>query len=111
MKRGTTPTLPIRIRMSFENIKSIEFIFKEQPSEYAKSLLYKIFDKNIPVLEKEDSSFVVGVKLTAEETMKLPAGEIYIDTRIVLEGDVIPKTKMVKKDVLDTLFGQVYKVD
>lgn len=112
MKRGTTPTLPIRINMPFDNVQRVEFIFKKVPSEYGKTLLYKIFEKEIPIREGDTSkSFIVDVSLTAEETMSLPAGEVYIDTRITLTGNLIPKTNMVKSDVKETLFREVYRSD
>ena len=111
MKRGTTPTLPIKIKMPFENITRIEFIFKKDASEYANTLLHKIYDGNIPVSEQNETDFVVDVKLTAEETMRLCVGEIYMDTRIVLTGDFIPETKLAKINVNETLFRQVYQSD
>lgn len=111
MKRGTTPTLPIKIKMPFSNVQSIEFIFKTDISEYANKLLYKKFEDNIPVKEYNDNDFVVELKLTAEETMRLAVGDVYMDTRIVLTGDIIPETQITKLYVNDTLFRQVRQND
>lgn len=111
MKQNTTPTLLIKIKMPFENITRIEFIFKKEVSEYANTLLHKIYDSNIPVTEQNDADFVVGVELTAEETMRLCAGEVFMDTRIVLTGGYIPETSIAKINVNETLFRQVYQSD
>lgn len=111
MKRGTTPTLPIKIKMPFSNVKSIEFIFKKDISEYSNTLLYKVFENNIPVKEQGDTEFVVELSLTAEETMRLSVGDVYMDTRIILTGDLIPETKIIKVNINDTLFRQVYEDD
>lgn len=111
MKRGTTPTLPIKINMPFDNIKSIEFIFCKDKTEYSNTLLYKAFEDNIPVKEQRDNDFVVELSLTAEETMRLSAGDVYMDTRIVLTGGLIPDTSIEKVNISDTLFRQVYKSD
>lgn len=111
MKRGTTPTLPIKIKMPFGNVKSIEFIFKKDVSEYSNTLLYKAFENNIPVKEQGDDYFVVELSLTAEETMRLSVGDVYMDTRVILTGDLIPETQIVKFNVNDTLFRQVYEND
>jgi hypothetical protein len=111
MKRGTTPTLPIKIKMPFSNVKSIEFIFKKDVSEYSNALLYKAFENNIPVKEQSDIEFVVELSLTAEETMRLSVGDVYMDTRIILTGDLIPETKIIKVNINDTLFRQVYEDD
>lgn len=111
MKRGTTPTLPIKIKMPFSNVQSIEFIFKTDISEYANKLLYKKFEGNIPVKEQNDNDFVVELKLTADETMRLSVGDVYMDTRIVLTGDIIPETQITKVNVNDTLFRKVYEDD
>lgn len=111
MKRGTTPTLPIKINMPFSNIKSIEFIFCTDKTEYSNTLLYKAFEGNIPIKEQNDNDFVVGLSLTAEETMRLSAGDVYMDTRIVLTGNLIPETSIEKVNISNTLFRQVYKSD
>ena len=112
MKRNTTPTLPIKINMPFENVTRIEFIFKKNASEYATTLLHKVFEDEIPVRDGDTSkSFTVNLKLNAEETMRLSEGDVYMDTRIVLTGNLIPSTKIVKINVAETLFREVYRSD
>ena len=43
MKRGTTPTLPVRIKLKESDITSIEFLFKQVKSETAPETLKKIY--------------------------------------------------------------------
>lgn len=100
--------------MPFENIQALEFIFKSDKADYYPALLHKKFEtrEKIPI-ETGDTSenFVVKLPLSAEETMKLTVGEVYMDTRIVLTGGVIPETKIVKINVYETLFSEVYNGD
>lgn len=108
MKRGTTPTIPIRINMPFDNVIRVEFIFKKIASEYAQTLLHKVFEGEIPIRQGDTTeNFIVDLNLTADETMNLSVGDIYMDTRIVLTGDLIPATKIVKMNVSETLFREV----
>lgn len=104
IKRGTTPSLPITIFMPFENIKHIDFIFKRGLEEDYPTLLEVAYDfPEIPV-EKGENSFIVNVKLSAEETRKLKPGKVYMDTRIILNDGTIPKAEIVKIEVGETLF-------
>ena len=110
MKRNTTPTIPIKIHTAFENVKRVEFIFASENSQYAIIYLHKILENEIPVAEGDTKeSFTVLLTLSASETMKLPAGEIYMDTRVVLNSGEIPETKIVKIDMKNTFFKEVYK--
>lgn len=109
MKRGTTPTIPIKINMPFDNVERVEFIFKPYLSECANTLLHKVFDGNIPIKDGDTSeSFTVELDLTAEETMQLYAGDVYMDTRIVLTGNIIPATQIVKVNITETLFRGIH---
>ena len=108
MKRNTTPTLPIKIHTAFDNVKSVEFMFADKDSQYARIFLHKKFENDIPIAEGDTTeSFTVLLSLSASETMKLPAGAIYMDTRIILNNGNIPKTKIVKIDVDNTFFKEV----
>ena len=110
IKRGTTPTLPITIFMPYENIKHIDFIFKKQLDDKYPKMLELSFDfpDDENVIDRETDSFIVNAKLTEEETRKLIEGVVYMDTRIVLTNNEIPKTEIVEVDVGETLFGEVY---
>ena len=120
MKQNTTPVLPIEILMPFENIQRIEFIFKRlNTNNYNNdlyrsypALIHKIFeDADIPIAETTDGSFVVRVPFTTEETLKIPVGPVYMDTRIVLVDGSIPETEIVKINMNATLFEEVYNDD
>jgi hypothetical protein len=110
IKRGTTPALPITIFMPYENIKHIDFIFKKQLDDKYPKMLELSFDfpDDENVIDRETDSFIVNAKLTEEETRKLIEGVVYMDTRIVLTNNEIPKTEIVEVDVGETLFGEVY---
>lgn len=110
IKRGTTPTLPITIFMPYENIKHIDFIFKKQLDDKYPKMLELSFDfpDDENVIDRETDSFIVNAKLIEEETRKLIEGVVYMDTRIVLTNNEIPKTEIVQVDVGETLFGEVF---
>ena len=110
IKRGTTPTLPITIFMPYENIKHIDFVFKKQIDDKYPKMLELSFDfpDDENVIDTETDSFIVNAKLTEEETRKLIEGVVYMDTRIVLTNNEIPKTEIVEVDVGETLFGEVF---
>lgn len=114
VKRNTTPVLPIKVHVPLESIKRIEFLFKEEAIDKIPELVRKIYDideSGIPVKEGEDTSksFTVLCELTARETMKFPPGDIYMDTRLVLSNGSIPNTKIVRFNVNQTLFSEVYE--
>lgn len=112
MKRNTTPTIPIKIHTAFDNVKRVEFIFADKDSQYARIFLHKIFENEIPVAEGDTTeSFTVLLSLSASETMKLPAGAVYMDTKIILNNGKIPETEIVKIDVKNTFFKEVYEND
>lgn len=112
MKRNTTPTLPIKIHTALDKVKRVEFIFADKDSQYARIFLHKIFENEIPVAEGDTTeSFTVLLSLSASETMKIPAGEVYMDTRIVLTNGKIPETGIAKIDMKNTFFKEVYTDD
>ena len=110
MKQNTTPTLPVRIHMPLADVKHIEFIFKEEKSKNYPALLHKKFKKEEFKIQEEDTSecFLFLLPFTAEETMSLPEGDIYMDTLIELNGGMIPQTEIIKLNVEETLFREVY---
>ena len=110
MKQNTTPILPIRIHMPLAEVKHIEFIFKEEKSKNYPALLHKKFEKEEFKIQEEDTSecFLFLLPFTAEETMAMPEGDIYMDTLIELNGGLLPQTDIVKINVKETLFEEVY---
>ena len=111
MKLNTTPTIPVRIPVSFEDVSRVELIFKKENSKKYPALLHKVFNKEDITIEQgtTDGYFILQVPFTAEETMSLPAGEVYMDTLLVLEGEVIPETNIITLNVRETLFEEVYQ--
>lgn len=116
VKRNTTPMLLVKVHMPFEKVRRIEFLFKKRKMDKYPELLRKVYDittGEIPVKEGEDTgeSFTVLCQLTAEETMRLPEGVVYMDTRPVLYDGTIPNTEIVEISVTPTLFGEVNEDD
>lgn len=115
VKRNTTPVLPIKVNLPLSDILRIEFLFKEKKMDNFPELVRKVYDLRdgpIPVKEGEDTfeSFTVTCEFTAEETLRLPAGTIFMDTRVVLLNGKIPGTEIVEIEVTPTLFKEVLKI-
>lgn len=104
IKRNTTPTLPIKIKTSPDSIKSIEFMFGDSDTEYARIYLHKKLEGNIPIDKISDSEFIVNLELAADETLRLPVGDVYIDTRIELNDGKVPPTKIAKVENINSFF-------
>lgn len=110
MKRNTTPTLCISINIELDTIKEIEFLFKSQNREGSNKLVSKKFTSDTMITAKGESSgeILFFVEFTAKETMLLPEGTIYMDTRIVTNENKILETEIVSFDMHKTLFSEVY---
>ena len=118
MKQNTTPVLPIEVLIPYEKIKRIEFIFKRLNTNNYNNDIYKTYPALVhKIFEEEEldavvipgeGNFVVRVPFTAEETLKMPTGVIYMDTRIVFEDGSIPETEIVPVNMNATLFEEVY---
>lgn len=118
MKQNTTPVLPIEVLAPYENIKRVEFIFKRLNTNNYNNDIYKTYPALVhKIFEGEElggivvpgeGNFVVRVPFTAEETLKMPVGVIYMDTRIVYEDGSIPETEIVPVNMNATLFEEVY---
>ncbi len=109
MKQNTTPTVYVKIPVPIENVKRIEFMIKKHKDSIYPALLHKVYaGKDIPYDEEyTQEGFIVLLPFTAEETMSLPVGEVYMDTLIVMKDGSIPPTDIVKIDVSATLFEEV----
>lgn len=110
MKRNTTPTLGISINVDKDSIDSIEFLFKARDSEKAQPLLSKKYSADTMNVAKgtNNGELIFFLDFTAEETMKLPEGDIFMDTRIVTTSNKILETEIVSFDMKRTLFSEVY---
>ena len=111
MKRNTTPTLTVKINLPLDSVKRIEFIFKEEISKEYPALIHKKLEKADFKLKDENTTecFHLLLSFTTEETMLLPEGDVYMDTLIELNGGIVPETVVVRLNVNETLFEEVYK--
>lgn len=111
MKRNTTPTLCISINVDKASIKTIEFIFKSQSNEKSTALITKSYTQETM---KSSSGVSPGevlffIDFTPAETMLLPEGTIYMDTRIVTTENKILETEIANFNMSKTLFSEVYE--
>ena len=106
MKRGTTPTLPVRIKLKASDITSIEFLFKQIKAETAPETLKKTYPSEDVTFNDEYQIFEVA--FTEEETRLFAEDKpFYMDTRIVLINGKIPETPIVTLKMHPTLFEAV----
>lgn len=105
IKRGTTPYLSVRFNGLDDGaaVESIEFLFKQHPTESAPPLLKKRYPDNVT---REDSG-IYRIYFTAEETRRFTPGKyMHMDTRVTLVGGNIPPTSIVTIMVTPTLFSE-----
>lgn len=117
MKQYTTPTIPIQIPIDLNKISRVEFIFKKlvdtcTNKDRYKSypvLVHRIFNVDeIKTTETEEiDGFEMLLSLTAEETLKLPCGQVLMDTLIILTDGSIPETELTIFEISPTLFEGV----
>lgn len=105
IKRGSTPNITITIHAPFEGVKEVNFVFKDKQSGYGREILKKEYKENIPIKEGYTTSeFKVTMKLSREETLRLPVGKVYMDTQVIYANGDIPQTKIIDVEVTDTFF-------
>lgn len=113
IKRNTTPTLEVNIKFDLSKIQCLEFIFKHYPEEDAEELVKKKYTSEALKTKEgnNEDAFVALVDLTAKETLELPIGEVYMDTRIVTTEGKIPRTDIVEGKVIGTFFKGEHSCD
>ena len=103
MKRGTTPTLKVKLIPLPEHIATVEFLFKQEPTETAPELLKKTYPS-------DDVTLVDGVyhlTFTAGETRRFQGdSRFYLDVRPRLLSGAIPETETVTLTMKSTLFEE-----
>lgn len=116
MKQGTNFILPIQIEYDLEQVKSIDFIFKQSAlknkNEYSAREILKGVEKTFTYPSEtatlsETEENVINLHWTAKDTyIFVPDGEpVYMDTRITLNNSTEnPETEIVKIQMLPTLF-------
>ncbi len=103
MKRGTTPTLPVRLRCKNEDVETIIFIFKQQKSQMAPCLLTKEYPDGGVIYNEELDCY--DISFTQEDTWLFAENEpFYMDTKITLINGKIPETPIVTLRMHSTLF-------
>ena len=103
MKRRTTPTLIISIpKIEIDDVKSIEFLFKNTHSEKAKPIIKKSYPDEVS-FDADTKCFMLS--FTEEETLLFTSDKAFMDTRICLQNGNIPPTNIVTINVDSTLFG------
>lgn len=116
MKQGTNFILPVQIEYDLEQVKSIDFIFKQSAlknkNEYSIRDVLKGVEKTFTYPSEtatlsETEENVINLYWTTKDTyIFMPEGEpIYMDTRITLNNSTEnPETEIVKIQMLPTLF-------
>lgn len=66
MKRGTTPTLPVRLKLRIQDIESIEFLFKQIKAESAPEILKKVYPSE--EVEFNDETGLFGIIFSEADT-------------------------------------------
>lgn len=103
MKRGTTPTLKVELIQALENIGTVEFLFKQEPTEEAPALLKKTYPSETVTL----SNNVFYLAFTAAETRCFRGdSRFYLDVRPTLLTGAIPETETVMLTMKGTLFEE-----
>ena len=106
MKRGTTPTLPVRLKLKITDIESIEFLFKQIKAESAPEILKKVYPGDD--VEFNEDTGLFGIAFSEADTRLFAEDEpFYMDTRIVLVNGKIPETPIVTLRMHPTLFEAV----
>lgn len=116
MKQGTNFILPVQIEYDLEQVKSIDFIFKQaalkNKNEYSIRGILKGVEKTFTYPSEtatlsETEENVINLYWTDKDTyIFMPEGEpVYMDTRITLNNSTEnPETEIVKIQMLPTLF-------
>lgn len=108
MKKFTTPTIPIMFDIPHEEIDHIDFIFKLDKDRNSQTL----FERKYPVnVDYDEALDIYTITLSAEESGGLPEGIIYMDTRVVKVGGIIPNTPIMELRVSPSLFSSPDKCE
>lgn len=104
IKRGTTPTLEVRIgEIDISEVERIDFVFKYKAQSCAPKIIEKHYPDDGVSYDSDRSLF--EIEFSESETYSLkPYENLFMDTRIVLAGGFIPDTSIVRINVKETLF-------
>lgn len=104
VKRGTTPTLPIKINIEdMSQIASINFLFKQQMTDTGEPGVMKTYPSESVVYE----GGIFYVEFTDEETREFRADStIYLDVKPITTNGKILATKIVPINMYATLYPE-----
>ena len=103
MKRGTTPTLPVRLKLQTSDIAQVDFLFKQIKSETAPEILLKTYPGEDVTYNTDHDIFEISFSET--DTRLFTEDEpFYMDTKITLVNGKIPETPIVTLRMHPTLF-------
>ena len=105
MKRGCAEPLLVKFFMDFNEVKSIEFMFKDIKSETADIILTKQYPTDCTL---DSDTNIISIPFTEEDT-RLFSGRFYMDTKIIMNDDTTPETDIVTLNMKPTLFPQAYE--
>lgn len=106
MKRGTTPTLPVRVNIDNASTASVTFVFKQTKEEDATALVTKEWPTDEEVTyDSEKERYLI--EWTEAETRLFVADQVFfMDTKVVLNSGKIPETNIVMLRMNPTLFEE-----
>lgn len=104
MKRGTTPTLRVKLETDDASVfATVEFLLKQDDSEDPGVQVLKTFPSQFVTFDQESGAFLV--RYTEEETrMFLPNSFAYMDVRPTLSDGTIVPTEIERVRITPTLF-------
>ena len=109
MKRGTTPTLPVRLKINNADVASAIFLFKQEKSETAPAILTKTYPDDV---NYDELRSVYCVEFTEDETWLFTEDKpFFMDTKITLTNGKIPETPIVTLRMHPTLFAEPSALD
>ncbi len=114
IKRNTTPNIPITITgANMDDITEVRFAFKLKDDEVSECIIEKQYNTKLNsenFFKENDESFVVSVKLSTEETMKIPKGVFYVDVLPIAKEEVLDAGPPIALMARGTYFNEVIKV-
>ena len=103
MKRGTTPTLPVRLKLRASDIAQVDFLFKQIKSETAPEILLKTYPGEDVNYDTDHDIFEISFS-EADTRLFTEDEPFYMDTKITLVNGKIPETPIVTLRMHPTLF-------
>ena len=103
MKRGTTPTLEIKLELNATDVTEVYFTFKEKVEDSDEFLLQKKYPKDASYDEENE---VFLLPLTQEDTLAL-TDTYFLEAEVVIGGKSVIKSDIGKEIMQPTLYTEV----